>query len=129
MGGVFEDGGFFDLPDPKNELTAPIFHFLGPKRRTPHFPPSRPEEWTNNPPGTSSSDSSSGHQLLSAILRSGSSDRSSTLKIGPKIEIGPLHGKTFSFVVIFSSASVIAVICCCRRSKSNFYLVAILFAS
>ena len=34
------------------------------------------------------------HQLLSAILRSGSSDRSSTLKIAPEIEIGPLLGTT-----------------------------------
>ena len=39
--------------------------------------------------GTSSSDPPE-HQLPSAILKSGSSDRSSSLKIGPKIEIGPL---------------------------------------
>ena len=60
------------------------------ERRTPHLPRSRPEEWTKNPPGTSSSDPPPGHQLPSAILRSGSPDRSSTLKIGSKIEIGLL---------------------------------------
>ena len=58
-----------------------IFHFLGPKNKEPlpAFVFFRP------PPSTN------GHQLLSAILRSGYSERSSTLKIGPKTEIVPLR--------------------------------------
>ena len=69
---------------PKNE-EPPIFHLLGRKngRRTPSLvlllPPTP------------------GHQLPSAILRSGSSDRSSPLKIGPKIEIGSYSALYSSF--------------------------------
>ena len=69
----------------------PSSTFSAEERRTPHLPHSWPEEWTKDPlwyfffrpPG---------HQLPSAILRSGSSDRSSTLKIGPKIEVSFLLG-------------------------------------
>ena len=66
-----------------------------------HLPPFRHEERRTPPSSTFSAgrmDEDSplvlllptphGHQLPSAILRSGSSDRSSTLKTGPKIEIG-----------------------------------------
>ena len=93
-GGFFEDGGgssIFRVRRTKNlppsstfsarrKKSPPIFHFLGRKngRRTPLVP------LLPTPP--------SGHQLPSAILRAGSSDRSSTLKIGPEIEIGPLLG-------------------------------------
>ena len=83
-----EEGGGAGLLPPKNE-EPPFSTFSARRTKNPHLPSSRPEEWTKNLPGTSSSDPSLGHQLPSAILRSGSSDRSSTL-IGPKIEIGPL---------------------------------------
>ena len=62
--------------------SPPIFHFLGPKNEEPP------------PPSSSDPPSTNGHQLLSAIRRSGSSDRSSTLKIGPKVGIGPLFVET-----------------------------------
>ena len=78
----------------------PIFHLLGTRNEEPPLLPSSwPEEWTKNPPGTSSSDPSPGHQLPSAILRSGSSDRSSTLKIGPKIEIGSYSATEIAVVL------------------------------
>ena len=85
-------GGFFDLSGPKNEelppssafsarrsKNSPILHSLPEERRTPHLlllPTPTP--------------STNGHQLLPAIRRFGSSDRSSTLQSGPKTEIGPL---------------------------------------
>ena len=100
-GDFFEDrgvlrrwGGFFDFPAPKNEESpaifdlrsrkneepAPIFHLLGQNNEEhPLFSSS-----SDPPPPTSI------HQVLSALLRFRSSARSSTLKIGPKIEIGPL---------------------------------------
>ena len=88
-----EEGGWdFFLRRTKN---PPIFHFLG--RRTknpPHLPPSWPEEWTKNPLWYFFFRPPPSHQLPPAILRSGSSDRSSTLKIGPKIEIGHLLCRT-----------------------------------
>ena len=82
---------FFDLPGPKTknplssifgaEITKnlSIFHLLDQKKeeRPPFF-------FFRLPLSTND------HQLLSAILRSGSSGRSSTLKIGPEIEIGLL---------------------------------------
>ena len=75
-GGFFEEGGFSE--------------------KGPHLRSSRPEEWTKNPPpGTYFffRPPHTGHQLPLAIRRSGSSDRSSTLKNGPKIEIGSLLGR------------------------------------
>ena len=61
-------------------------HHLPPSRhedrRTLHLPSSRSKEWTKIPLVILLS-TPAGHQLPSAILRSGSSDRSSTLKIGP----------------------------------------------
>ena len=75
---------------PKNSELS-IFHFLGTKNEEPPsstFTAGRTDEespwyffFWHPPPG---------HRLPSAILRSGSSDRWSTLKIGPEIEIGPL---------------------------------------
>ena len=61
---------------------------------------------SKNPPPSSSSDlppSTKGHHLLPAMLRS-SSARSSTLKIGPKIEIGPLSAR--GAVVSWANRSV-----------------------
>ena len=104
--GFFEDRGVLRSSGSEERRAPTIFHPLGPKNGEPlpHFPPSRPEEqrtFTHFPfldqkneepsPICSSSDplpSNRGHQLLSAILRFGFSERSSTLKIGPKIEIG-----------------------------------------
>ena len=74
------------------------------ERRTPHLPHSRLEERIipHLPSSRGRIDEEPSlvrllpipptleHQLPSGILRSGSSDRSSTMKIGPKIEIGSL---------------------------------------
>ena len=99
-GDFFEDGGvlrrwggssifrlrraknppIFDLRSRKNEEPPPIFHLLCWKNEEP-------------PPSSSSSDPpppTNAHQVLPALLESRSPARSSTLKIGPKIEIGPL---------------------------------------
>ena len=77
-----------DNPSPSSTFGAgkneepPIFHLLSTGRTKNTSPPSSSSD---PPPSTNP------HQVLSALLRSGSSARSSTLKIGPKIEIGPLR--------------------------------------
>ena len=73
------EGGFCDLPGPKNEDPPHLPPFLPEKQRTPRF-----YLLPTLPPSTT------GHQLLSATLKSGSSDRYSTSNIDPKIEISPL---------------------------------------
>ena len=94
------EGGFFDLPAPKNEDGRYFFEnggnfFEGGA----HLPPPRPEEC--KPPSTFSarraknppSPSSSSHPSPTNPRQSAqgpSSDRCSSSKIGPKIEIGPL---------------------------------------
>ena len=88
-GGVLR---YVGIPGPENEeppstifgaertKNPPISHLLDPKTEEPSHILILPTP----PPSTNS------HQLLSATLRSGPSARSSTLKIGPKIVIGPL---------------------------------------
>ena len=74
---------------PKNE-EPPIVLLLGTKNEEPPssiFSTGRMDEEPT--PGYSFYDPP-GHQLFSAILTFGSSDRSSSLKIGPRIGIGPL---------------------------------------
>ena len=82
---------FFNLPGPKN---IPSLIFGAGITKTPDLPPSRPEEseeWRIPSPSSSFKPLSiNGFQLPSAMLRSGSSARSSILKIGPKIKISPL---------------------------------------
>ena len=87
--GFFEEGGSSIF---RVRRTKSPFFSTSSARRTknlPHLLPSRSEGWTKNPPSTSSSDSFS--PAATTIRRSGSSDRCSTLKIGPKIENGPLR--------------------------------------
>ena len=92
MGEVLRSSGSEDRRTPSHLRPS------GPEeRRTPpHLPPSRPEErrtpptffFFRPPPSTNP------HQVFSALLRSESSARFFTLKIGPKIEIGPLFDHT-----------------------------------
>ena len=76
-GGFFEDGGGSSICRVRGTRSPPIFHFLGPKNEEPFHILLLP-----TPPSTN------GHQLISATLRSGSSNRSSTVKKAPKIEVG-----------------------------------------
>ena len=85
-GGSFEDGGVLRYSG--SETRKPLFSIFGAGRtKTPHLPPSRPEErrtpfsfFFRPPPQPTLAGSPEGR----------SSDRSSSSKIGPKIEIGPL---------------------------------------
>ena len=91
IGGVLWRWGVLRSSDPKSE-GHPIFDLRSRKNEEPlifHVLDQKNEE---TPPTffVYRHPSTNGYQLLSAILRFGSSARPSTLEIGPKIAIGPL---------------------------------------
>ena len=91
---LFEDGENISIFRIRKTKNVCIFHFFGRRNEEPLPTSTFSIGRTKKPsPLPSSSDplpSTHGQQLFSAILRFGSPDRSSTVKIGPKIEIGPL---------------------------------------
>ena len=99
-------GGVLRYSGSEERRTPPIFDLRGLEERSTfnHFPCSRPEErrtfphvlFLQTPPSLTNP-----RQVLSACLRFGSSARFSTLKIGPKIEIGSLFDQwTEAFVFL-----------------------------
>ena len=103
-GGFFEYGrGIVRFSGSEERRNPPSFTVSARRTKNPfHLPPSRPEERRTLPSCSSSDPPPSRpkcHQLLSAILSSGSSARSSTLKIGPKIEIGPLLASLYDVML------------------------------
>ena len=119
---IVNGGGFFDLPAPKNEnplegvlrrwgvlrcsrerRTPSIFDFGCRKNeKSTYFAPSRPEEWRTPPLSSSDPPSTKLHQVPPALLKFGSSARSSTLKSCPEIVISPLLCPALPHICILS---------------------------